>query len=156
MGLGELLSYYVWSFPAFLVAVLVFQDCAGRVRTARRLRDHGLVAEANVLHAEVMDLNVQTPATYDAAVAFCTDTGREISTRIKFQVRWRPTDRGDVIPVRFDPLDPTVAMLDRGAHHGRHELRWCVPALVVAALLAGFIVAVLLTATAEYLYSMWR
>ena len=148
MALSTLLGHYANGLPALLVTTLVTLTSAGTLRRARRLRHHGLVAQARVLTTTVLDANVQWPAKRVAEVEFPTITGRHITTIIKFRAARHNATIGDAITVRYDPDAPEVAMIDEGERHGLREVRSCAVRIAIAGPVTLLITAALVIETA--------
>jgi len=151
MGWGTLAGHYVAGLPALVVTTVVALVSAGSLRHAWRLRHHGLTAHARVLAATMLDTNLEFPAKRMVSVAFRTGAGRDVTATIKVRAGWCTAASGDFIPVRYDPDDPEIAMLDRDLRHGLQEIRSCAVGIALAAPIAVLIAAALFLETVAIL-----
>ncbi len=112
------------SIPAFMLLVATWLALTGCLGTffgttmPADLRDHGVAAKATILKMWDTGWTVNDDPVVGMRVEVQPDTGAAFQATIKHYTISRIASAqpriGQVIPVRFDPADPTIVAVDSG------------------------------------------
>jgi hypothetical protein len=85
------------------------------LRQQTRLRRKGVRVMGTVTRIEK---SVTTSTSYTPVVRFPTQAGEEVETVTKVGMPWAGPPVGQVVPVIYDPADPTLAEIDTWGRRG--------------------------------------